>query len=95
MEISRINREVDFAGQAGTVKKSGPSFGEYLKDMLDSANEAQIKADDETTKLITGESEDMHNALIAAAEAKIQMQLVMEIRNKLLESYQEITRMQI
>lgn len=95
MEISRINRAVDFAGQDGAVNNAGPSFGQYLKDALDSANEAQIKADDETTKLITGESTDMHNALIAAAEAKIQMQLVMEIRNKLLESYQEITRMQI
>ncbi|HBM74939.1 MAG TPA: flagellar hook-basal body complex protein FliE [Clostridiaceae bacterium] len=95
MSISRIDNAVDFEIQNQVKNDTGSSFEQYLKDALDSANESQIKADYETTKLITGESTDIHNALVAAAEAKLQMQLIMEVRNKLVESYQEINRMQI
>lgn len=71
------------------------SFGDYLKAAVDSVNEAQVKADEETMKVISGESEDLHQALIAAEEARLQMELVVQVRNKLVESYQEIARMQI
>lgn len=94
MKINGIYTNTDFTNEKVQDKNTNTSFGDYLKDALDSANEAQIKSDEETTKLITGDT-DLHQALIAAEEARIQMELVVQIRNKLLESYQEITRMQI
>lgn len=95
MRIDRINNYTGFEDDKTQRKSEAGSFGQYLKSALDSANEAMVKADEETLKLITGESEDLHQALIAAEEARIQMELVMQVRNKLLESYQEISRMQI
>lgn len=95
MKITGLNSTIDTAGIKQEVKNSGPSFGQYLKNAMDSVNEAQLKSDEETLKLITGEAEDIHQALIAAEEARIQMELIVQVRNKLLESYQEINRMQI
>lgn len=95
MRIEGLNLNTDLSNTKAAERENNASFGQYLKDALDSANDAQIKADEETAKLISGESEDLHQALIAAEEARIQMELVMQVRNKLMESYQEITRMQI
>lgn len=96
MIINKVDTGFNFANDNAVQKSNNtPSFGKYLKDAVDSANEAQINADNETTKMITGESEDIHKVLLATEEARLQMELVMEIRNKLLDSYQEISRMQI
>lgn len=71
------------------------TFGKYFKNALDNANDLQIKSNEEALKFITGESSDMHQALIAAEEARLYMEFVMQVRNKLVESYQEVSRMQI
>lgn len=98
MKINRVYPDFSYADEKIEQKNTttaSSSFGKYLKDAVDAANDAQIKADEETTKLITGESTDIHQVLLAASEARIQMELVMEVRNKLLDSYQEISKMQI
>lgn len=95
MNIQRIGQNINFGIDKTEDKANSSSFGDYLKTALDSANEAQINSDMETTKLLSGESPDMHQALIAGEEARLQMELVVQVRNKLLESYQEISRMQL
>jgi flagellar hook-basal body complex protein FliE len=95
MMIDKIGQGINLNSQSKVSSSAAPSFGDYLKSALDSANEAQVNSDAETTKVITGESPDIHNALIAAEEARIQMELVVQVRNKLLDSYQEIERMQV
>lgn len=96
MVVSSIANNIGVNSDISTSSKStGASFGDYLKSALDSLNESQVKADDDTTKLITGETTDIHQVLISAQEAKIQMELAVEVRNKIVESYQEISRMQV
>ena len=77
--------------------KSGvdETFGKYFKNALDNANDLQVKSNEETLKFITGETSDIHQPLIAAEEARLYMEFVMQVRNKLVESYQERSRMQI
>ena len=94
MRIDGIRERLNTLSAVSNKTNNTP-FGDYLKSAIDSVNEAQLKADEESIKVITGESEELHQALIAAEEARLQMELVMQIRNKLIESYQEITRMQI
>lgn len=94
--VSGISNQITVNGDINAgAKSSGASFGEYLKSALDSLNEGQLEADGETTKLITGQPVDIHQVLISAQEAKIQMELAVEVRNKLVDSYQEIMRMQV
>ncbi|MFZ5644557.1 MAG: flagellar hook-basal body complex protein FliE [Bacillota bacterium] len=71
------------------------SFGEVLSKALDEVNSAQVKADETTKKFLVGEIQDIHQVTIAAEQAKIMMQLAVEVRNKMVEAYQEISRMQV
>jgi flagellar hook-basal body complex protein FliE len=87
---SNMNIDLNKTSNTG----NGESFGNYLKSALDSVNDAQVNANQEIMNVITGEG-DIHQALIAAEEARLQMELTVQIRNKILESYQDITKMQI
>nr|WP_238480721.1 flagellar hook-basal body complex protein FliE [Desulforadius tongensis] len=69
------------------------SFGEVLNDAISKLNEIQLHADEVKLKFVTGEVQDIHQVTIAMQEAKIAMQLAVEVRNKLLEAYQEVSRM--
>jgi flagellar hook-basal body complex protein FliE len=71
------------------------NFSEQLKELLYSVNKKQTEASDQVSKVVTGESEDLHSAMIALEEASVSFQMMLEIRNKMLEAYQEINRMNI
>jgi len=70
-------------------------FSDQLRELLYSVNAKQAQTNEEVGKVVTGESEDLHNAMIALEEASVSFQLMLEIRNKMLEAYQEINRMNI
>lgn len=71
------------------------SFGSYLKDALENVNELQHVSDDMTHKLIIGKEVDLHNVMIAAQKASIALNATVEIRNKMVEAYQEVARMPV
>ncbi len=78
------------------VKKDDPiSFGDTISNFLDAVNTAQVDAKDSVSEIVTGESENLHEAMATVEEAKISFELMLEIRNKLLQSFQEIQRMQV
>ena len=89
-----IPAEVKAAGEKREAA-GGSSFGEVLTKALDDVNRAQLNADDTTKKFLTGEIQDVHQVTIAAEQARIMMQLAVEIRNKAVEAYQELSRMQV
>lgn len=76
-------------------KVSGPSFGDFLKSAIKGVNEMQLKSTEMTKKFVTGEIGDIHQVMIASEKAGIALQFTIQIRNRLLESYQEIMRMQM
>ncbi|HOV80436.1 MAG TPA: flagellar hook-basal body complex protein FliE [Bacillota bacterium] len=83
---------------AGTGEKKGSgtvSFPEMLENALKKLNDSQIKADELTRRFLTGEIEDIHQVTIAMQEARLCMQLAVEVRNRIVEAYQEISRMQV
>jgi flagellar hook-basal body complex protein FliE len=73
----------------------GADFQETLKSALQGVNEVQQDSSTIVQRLISGENVDLHEVMMSAEEASIAFELLMEIRNKLLEAYQEIQRMQI
>ena len=70
-------------------------FSSYLKDALNEVNNAQVASNQITTKLVNNEGVELHDVLIAQQKASIAMSLTMEVRNKGVEAYQEIMRMQV
>ncbi|OQM46228.1 flagellar hook-basal body complex protein FliE [Anoxybacillus sp. UARK-01] len=78
--------------KAADVQKS---FANFLKDAIQQVNDQQVAADQLTDKLVKGENVDLHQVMIAAQKAGISLQLAVEVRNKAVEAYQEMMRMQV
>jgi flagellar hook-basal body complex protein FliE len=76
-------------------EKGGSAFGDILKDAISTVNELQKQSDQEIQKFMTGESQDVHNAVIAMQKADLSFQMMMQVRNKIVQAYQEIMRMQV
>ena len=76
-------------------ESGGPSFGDVLKDAISTVNEVQKRSDQEIEKLMTGEAQDLHATLIAVQKADLSFQTMMQVRNKIVQAYQEIMRMQV
>ncbi|ASS75653.1 flagellar hook-basal body complex protein FliE [Tumebacillus algifaecis] len=82
--------------QAPDVKSvGGPSFSEVLSQAIESVNNQQNHADVLTEALASGQAPDLHTVMIAAEKASISFQLMVQIRNKAMEAYQEVMRMQV
>jgi flagellar hook-basal body complex protein FliE len=71
------------------------SFPEVLKELVTNTNDLQAQAANIAEKFALGEVTEIHDVMIAAEEAGIALELVMEIRNKLVEAYQEMMRMSV
>jgi len=78
-----------------TANEAHQSFAKFLKEAINKVNEEQIKSDVMTEKLVKGENVDLHQVMIASQKAGVSLQLAIEVRNKAIEAYQEVMRMQI
>ncbi|WLT32466.1 flagellar hook-basal body complex protein FliE [Geothrix sp. PMB-07] len=81
------------SGAAGT--EGGVAFGDLLKQALQEVNQASSQAEDEARNLMTGESADMHTAMLAVQKADLSFQMMMAVRSKLIDAYREVMRMQM
>ena len=75
--------------------KGSTSFKEILKDSINKANELEKEADKEVQKLAKMDSQDIHATMIAIEKADLKFQTMMQIRNKIINAYEEIMRMQV
>jgi len=74
---------------------SGETFGNMVHDYLSKVSEDGANAADETKKVLADKNENVHDAMIALEEASLSFQRMLEVRNKMLESYQELKRTQV
>ena len=83
------------AGAAKVATAPDKTFGKMLMDALEDVNDLQQQASQASTDLATGKIEDISQVVIAAEKAAVALQLTIQVRNKMLESYQEMMRMQV
>jgi flagellar hook-basal body complex protein FliE len=74
---------------------SGDTFSNVLSNFVGDVNAQQNAAGDAVTGLLSGKNVSLHQAMISMEEASISFQMMVEVRNKLLDSYQELMRMQV
>jgi len=91
-ELSSLN---GMGGSGAATPSTSGSFSDVLGGMVQEVNGKQIAAGDAVQGLLSGDKVSLHQAMIAMEEASVSFQLMVEVRNKLLDSYQEIMRMQI
>ena len=70
-------------------------FGSYLKDALGEVHELQGKASEAIQQMVGEGKGDLQDTMIALEKADVSFRLMMQIRNKVLDAYQEIMRMQV
>lgn len=83
------------SGVSSATAPSGDSFANLLGKMVEDVNAQQNAASAAVNGMQAGQNVSLHQAVIAMEEANVSFQLMVEVRNKLLDSYQELMRMQI
>ena len=84
---------------SGTQSTAAPGrtqdFGRMLTQFIDGVNDTQKSAEMETRKVLMGQTNNLHQAMIAGEESGLALRLMVEVRNKLVEGFQEVMRMQV
>lgn len=91
--IIGANRTIDMA--ASTPAEAQKRFSVFLKESINKVNAAQVQSDAVTEKMALGENVDLHTVMVTSQKASVMMQTTIEIRNKAVEAYQEMMRMQV
>jgi len=88
-------KEIELPTRDTPVKQGAdqPSFQDMFSGFLKDVNEMQHKSDQSVQKMMTGEIKDVHQVMLAVGEAKVAFNLLLEIRNKTMDAYQEIMKM--
>jgi flagellar hook-basal body complex protein FliE len=81
-------------GENKETKSEGLSFLDTLNEKLNEVNQKQIDAEATTHAFVKGEV-DIHEVMLVGEEAKLSLQMAVQVRNKLVEAYQELNRMQL
>jgi flagellar hook-basal body complex protein FliE len=80
--------------QAASPKPGAGGFAQLVENFVAKTNEAQVSSDQSIDDLVQGKTDNVQQVVMAMANAELSFQLFMEIRNKLIDSYNELMRMQ-
>ena len=81
--------------QGTAAKPTGTAFADVVQEFMNDINGYQVRADAEVEKVITGESRNLHDVMIAMNKADLTFRVFMEVRDQAINAYQEIMRMQL
>lgn len=76
-------------------KTNGTSFSNVLSDAISKVNDSEVNANNKIESLIKGEYVEMHEVMLAMQESVLSLQALIEVRNKTVEAYQEISKLQL
>lgn len=76
-------------------KTNGTSFSNVLSDAISKVNDSEVNANNKIESLIKGEGVEMHEVMLAMQESVLSLQALIEVRNKTVEAYQEISKLQL
>ena len=82
-------------GVSGSGSGSGGGFGSMLTDAITSLNDSQNTASSDSVALATGQASDVTSVVADVEKANLEMQLAVQVRNKAVDAYEELMRMQI
>jgi flagellar hook-basal body complex protein FliE len=77
------------------AESPGGSFAELLGDAVQRVRDIQAESDTELRRLLAGEPVDLHRVLLAGEQAGLASELMVAVRNKMVDAYQEVMRIQV
>lgn len=90
-----VNSLTQAADSAASQTKSVKGFESWLTEQVTELNQQIATADVNARNLATGEAHNLHEVMMSVEKAKKSFELLLQVRNKVMESYQEVMRMQI
>jgi flagellar hook-basal body complex protein FliE len=90
-----INNIAKNKTETNKVESGLESFATTLQNSLDEINTSQVNANTASEALVKGEDVEISDVMLASEEAKVSLQFAVQIRNKLVEAYKEISQMQL
>lgn len=91
-------REIQTSPERGggiQTEKSGESFADMLVRAVGSVDETMKESDQNVQDFVAGKTDSVHDVMISMQRAQLSFQMMVEVRNKAIEAYNEISRMQI
>ena len=97
MKIDSLGQQLNINtnSESGTTQGKKTSFGEFLNNAIADVNKLQIESEKLNEAFAAGKIDNIHQVTIAAEKADIALQFTIQVRNKILEAYQEIMRMPV
>lgn len=93
MMVNQIQSQQKIGTQQ--VTETEQNFGDFFIKQINETNQLQNQADQELQSLMIGESDNLHDVMVAMEEAKIALEMTTQVRNKIVDAYQEIKNIQI
>ena len=94
--IWQLGSSAAIGGSTGAgVERRGEGFGAVLKEAIGRVGQLEAASDTEIRRLLGGESDDLHQAVMAVQKSELAFLLLLETRNKVVQAYQEIMRIQV
>lgn len=94
-KVFEIGKNINLGLFEDETLKSGRSFGDLFAEAISNADALEKKGGLLAEDLATGKLDNIHEIMINTQKSEIAMQLVLQVRNKVLDAYREISRMQI
>lgn len=79
----------------GGTEEPKKNFGDFMKESFNDANALKLNSDAVTNDFLTGRTDNLHEVMIAGQKAEVAITFVTEVRNRVVEGYQEFMRMQM
>ena len=95
VQNSKLFDMMDSKNVQSSTENTNKDFGAVLMEKLDGVNKSQLDAENATESFIKGDNIDVQKVMLSTEEAKMSLEMAVQVRNKLVEAYQEISRMQI
>jgi len=93
--IGAIGAQLAPALASSSAVAQPASFGAWFAQEVGAVNASLLSSDNDIKKLAAGEAPSLHDVMIRMEEAKLSFQLLAQVRNRLLDAYQEVMRMQV
>lgn len=94
-DIEQATNEQEIGTEKISGEKRSQSFADVLTDAINGVDETMKTSDMKVQEFIAGETDNVHDVMIQMQRAQLSFDMMVEVRNKVVETYQEVSRMQI
>jgi flagellar hook-basal body complex protein FliE len=90
-----MNDALILPASANTAAPAAGAFGQLIGQGLDGVNQQLLASQTDLQQLATGNAQNLHQIMIRLEESRLSFQLLMQVRNRVLEAYQDVMKMQV